>query len=130
MAVGITIAALAVLLGGKNGDGPSHFLIDAEKQIKSVVSDKTRRKAILDAIGDLSKNLTVLEKKIEAHLKDYTSVHSDFQSLETDFDEVTAKLVADQATTSKLILDTRETMRELMTREEWNAVFQSSETNN
>ncbi|MDF7822942.1 hypothetical protein P4B35_02875 [Pontiellaceae bacterium B12227] len=127
MPVGITIAALAVLFGAKGGGGPSHFLTDAETQIKSVVSDKTRRKAILDEIGDLSKKLRVLEKKIEAHLKDYAAVHSDFHASETDFDAVSANFSADQQEVAKLILDTRETMREQMTREEWNAVFQSLE---
>lgn len=130
MAVGITIAALAVLLGGKSGGGTSHFLIDAEKQIKSEVSDKTRRKAILDELGELSKKLRALEKKIESHLKEYVGIHSDFHSSESDFDAVTADFSVDQQEAAKLILRGRETMREQMTRDEWNAVFQSSENSN
>lgn len=127
MPVGVTIAALAVLLGGKSGGGTSHFLIDMDKQIKSVVQDKNRRNAILSETGNLSKQLKVFEKNINSHLKDYIGVHSDYESKDSDFDSVTACFSADQQQVTKLILDVREKMRELMTKEEWDLVFQPSE---
>ena len=126
MAVGVTIAALAVLFGGKMGGGKSisHFLIDAESEIKKTVQDKTRRKTILGELGKCSKALKKLEKRIEGHLKDYALVHADFQSTEDDFDAITTLLTADQQSASALILSTREAMREHMNAAEWNAVFQ------
>ena len=125
MAVGITIATIAVLMGGKSGGRASHFLIDAEKRIKTAVKDDARCKAALDEIGSLSTNLRKLETRITGHLKDYVRVHSDFQSAESDFDAVTELFGADQQEAANLILDARERLREQMTKEEWNEVFDS-----
>lgn len=126
MPVGVTIAAVtALLLGAKGSGGPSHFLVDVDKQIKSAVQDKNRRKAILAETGKLSKQLKKLEKEINENFGDFVAVHSDYQAEADDFDLVSQGLSDAQQQMAKLIIDAREMMRELMTEDEWTLVFPS-----
>lgn len=49
--------------------------------------------------------------------------HRAFDSGAADFDAITVRLKEDQGAVAEVFLDTREAMREHMTREEWAAVF-------
>ena len=123
--IGVTTATIIILLSG--GGEVEHSLTGLKKPVKKNIDDKGRQKLILDESKALSKDLKSLGKEIDGHVENFVKVHADFYSTGADFDFVTEQLVADQKQATKRILDARDVMHEQMTRDEWNAVFQSTE---
>jgi len=103
------------------------YLTNLKGDVKEHVQDKARQELIIDAGKVLSEDLQTMGKQIDVHFEDLIAVHADFQSIATDLDAATAKLTADQKEVSKLILDARDAMHKQMTKDEWEAVFQTSE---
>jgi hypothetical protein len=123
--VGVTTAAIIILLSG--GGDVEHYLTGIKKNVKNHVADKDRRALILDESKQLSKDLKALGKIVDKHIENLTHTHANFQSLEEDFDGITANLLSDQKQASKRMLDARDVMHEQMTREEWEAVFKQTD---
>jgi hypothetical protein len=118
-----TITALIIIFGS----GLEFYLTDLKKPVKEYVQDKARQEIIIDAGKTLSKELKELEKQVDENFQALVEVHSQYHSTAADYNEVTVRLRANQKESSRLILDTRDVMHNQMTKEEWEAVFQSSE---
>ncbi|OEU64220.1 MAG: hypothetical protein BA867_04750 [Desulfobacterales bacterium S5133MH16] len=118
-----TLTLLMLIFGG---GGLEFYLTNLKSDVKEHVQDKARQELIIDASEALSSNLQTLEKQIDVHFEDLIAVHTDFHSVATDFDAATAQLKADQKEVSQLILDARDAMHKQMTKDEWEAVFQTS----
>ena len=120
-----TLAILILLFGG--GDGLAFYLTNLKSDVKEHVQDKARQEIILDTSKALAKDLAALAGEIDDHFEDLVEVHSEYDSVASDFDEATAQLKADQKELSRLVLDARDVMHEQMTKEEWAAVFAEAE---
>lgn len=123
--VGITTATIIILLSG--GGDVEHYLTDIKKNVKSHVDDTDRRKLILEERKQLSKDLKALGKEVDKHFEALFLAHAAYQSLESDFDAATARLVADQKQTARRMLDARDVMRAQTTEQEWEAIFKVTE---
>jgi peptidoglycan hydrolase CwlO-like protein len=119
-----TITALILIFGGGSLE---FYLTNLKGDVKDHVADKARQEIIIDASKALSKDLAALAEEVDDHFEDLVEVHSEYGSTESDFDEVTEELKADQKELSRLVLDARDSMHEQMTREEWNVVFAERE---
>lgn len=115
-----TITALILIFGGSNLE---FFLTNLKKPVKEYVADADRQDAILDAGKALEKELKELTKDVEDHFNEIVEVHSVYESTTENYLTAGAKLKADQNRLTTLVLDTRDVMKENMTREEWEAVF-------
>lgn len=115
-----TITALIIIFGGS---GLEFYLTNLKKPVKEYVQDKERQESILDASTALSKELKELRKRTDANFGELIEVHGDYHSTESDFTQVTDKLLENQQETIRATLDTRDIMHEQMTKEEWEAVF-------
>lgn len=120
------IAIFTVLMLFFGGGSLEFYLTNLKGSVKEQVQDKDRRDAILDTSKALEKDLKVLAKDVEQHFNALVSMHTRFESTSADYDTAAAKLKADQKTLSTLTLGARDAMHKQMTREEWNAVFSSS----
>jgi len=109
------------------GDGLVFYLTNLKGDVKEYVQDKARQEIIIDSSKNLSKDLGELAEEIDDHFDDLLEVHSEYGSVASDFDEAIFTLKADQKELSRLVLDTRDTMHDQMTKEEWNAVFAGAE---
>ena len=119
-----TITALILIFGGGNLE---FYLTNLKKPVKEHVVDKERRDAILEAGKELEKELKILSKDIEAHFGELIEVHAEYESTSEDYLAAGAALKADQNTLAGLVLDTRDAMKENMTRSEWEQVFSKAE---
>ncbi len=119
-----TITALILIFGGGSLE---FYLTNLKGPVKEHVQDKARQEIIIDAGKALAAELAGFEEEINEHFEDLVEVHRAYDSTASDFDEATAKLLADQKKLSRMVLDARDTMHEQMTREEWEAVFQEEE---
>ena len=116
-----TLAILTFLFMG--GNSLEFYLTNLKSDVKEHVRDKACRKTILDAGKALSKDLQTLEKEVQDHVEDLAEVHSEYDSVASDFDGAIEALKADQKELSHRVLDARDVMHEQMTKEEWTAVF-------
>ena len=119
-----TITALILIFGGGNLE---FYLTNLKKPVKEYVVDKERRDAILEAGKELEKELKGLSKDIEEHFEELIEMHGEYESTTKDYLAAGAKLKADQNTLAGLVLDTRDAMKENMTRAEWEQVFSEVE---
>ena len=119
-----TITALMLIFGGGNLE---FYLTNLKKPVKEHVVDKERRDAILEAGKELEKELKVLSKDIEEHFEEVIEVHAEYESTTDDYLAAGNRLKADQNRLTMLVLDTRDAMKENMTRAEWEAVFEAVE---
>jgi hypothetical protein len=119
-----TITVLILIFGGGNLE---FYLTNLKKPVKEHVVDKERRDAILEAGKELEKELKGLAKDIEEHFEELIEVHGEYESTTADYLAASAKLKADQNTLAERVLDTRDAMKENMTRAEWEQVFSEVE---
>jgi len=119
-----TLALLMLLFGG---DGLVFYLTNLKGDVKEHVQDKARQEIIIETSKNLSKDLEELAEEIDDHFEDLLEVHSEYDSVASDFDVATAALKADQKELSRLVLDARDAMHEQMMKEEWEAVFKSED---
>lgn len=112
-----------IVLLFSSGGGLEFYLTNVKDAVEDHVKDEAKQKVILAASDDLTNQLEVLSKDVEKQFRSYVKVHSDPNSTAADFDEVTAKLVAEQQKMAKMILDARDKMHGQMTKEEWESVF-------
>ena len=119
-----TITALMLIFGGGNLE---FYLTNLKKPVKEYVVDKERRDAILEAGKELEKELKVLSKDIGEHFEELIEVHAEYESTTDDYLAAGNPLKADQNRLTMLVLDTRDAMKENMTRAEWEAVFEAVE---
>jgi len=117
------VGALALLMLLFGGGGLEYHLTNLKKPVKEHVQDKTCQKEIVNESKALAKDLQSIGKRVDRDFENLVRVHTDFQSLETDFAAAAAKLSDDQARTAKRVLDARDAMHKQMTPEEWEAVF-------
>jgi hypothetical protein len=119
-----TITALILIFGGGTLE---FYLTNLKKPVKEHVVEKERRDAILEAGKELEQELKGLSKDLEEHFEALIDVHSAYASTTEDYLAAGAKLRADQNRLTELVLDTRDIMKENMTRAEWEQVFSEVE---
>ncbi|ADE55699.1 hypothetical protein [Coraliomargarita akajimensis] len=119
--IGITIGVVVLLLGG--GDKVEHHLVSMQDSVKAVITDKDRRKAVMQESKVLAKDLVEVQKQVQQHLDHLVDVHKNFGSTKADFMVVAEALQADQMEAAMLLMETRDRIKAQMSREEWEAVF-------
>lgn len=119
-----TITALILIFGSGNLE---FYLTNLKKPVKEYVVDEVRRDAILEAGKELEEELKGLSKDIEEHFEELIEVHAEYKSATGDYPAAGAMLKTDQNKLTMLVLDTRDAMKENMTRAEWEQVFEAVE---
>ena len=121
------VGTLAVLMFLFSGGSLEFYLTNMKGDVKEHVQDKAREEIVIETSKNLSKDLGELAEEIDDHFEDLAEVHSEYDSVSSDFDEAIEALKANQKELSRLVLDVRDVMHEQMTKEEWNAVFAEKE---
>jgi hypothetical protein len=116
-----TIAALMMLFGG--GDSLENYLLHIKKPVKAAVESKITVNEMLDLSKKLGKQLKVQNKEITKLRDSFLDLHTKYDARPVDFEDYIDKLITAREEGQKYILDTRSSMKNLMTREEWTEVF-------
>jgi hypothetical protein len=117
----ITTIALIILFGG--GDSLENYLLNIKKPVKTAVESKVTVKEVLDLSKVLGKQLKAQNKEITKLKKSFLDLHTNYDAKSADFEAFIAKMTTARDEGQKHILDTRSSMKNLMTREEWTEVF-------
>jgi hypothetical protein len=116
-----TVTALSILLfGGGSFSFEKHF----KDFVKNVIEDKPRREQIMDLAkraDEKQKQYNKEGRKVWA--EDVKSAFRNFDSTEEDYRTVIAKANQSRIAMQQGVLDVRFKVVELMTEEEWNAMY-------
>jgi hypothetical protein len=118
-----TLTTLLLLSLGLGGAKLDNVFVDIKKPVKQTVTDSERRDQILDVRAELEKTLNTSRKAWKKQVAAFLDVQDDYSSTEADFDDQQAGLGELLAADHLAVLDARDSMKTLMTREEWEQVF-------
>ena len=116
-----TLTLLMLLFGG--GDSLENYLLNIKKPVKAAVESKVTVNEVLDLSKALKKQLKVQNKEITELRESFLDLHTKHDAESADFEAYLDRLMTARETGQKHILDARMSMKDLMTKEEWNEVF-------
>ena len=116
-----TIAVFLLMFGG--GDSLENYLLNIKKPVKAAVEDRTTVKEVLHLSKALKKQLKAQNKEITKLRENFLDLHTQYETKPTDIEAYIDSLMIVRERGQKHILDARSAMKNLMTREEWTAVF-------
>jgi len=117
-----TIILLSILLTGGGAD-PGLFPEDFEDQVKDVVKDKDVRGVLKDSAKDADKAAKAYNKSLEKFKKDMIKIDRDYDSTPDDFSNLVQGILDERENTLDAILETRRTLKENLTEEQWEQAF-------
>jgi hypothetical protein len=118
-----TLTTLLLVSLGLGGAQLDNVFVDIKKPVKQTVTDRERRDQILEVRAELQKTLNKNQKAWKKQVEDFLDVQDDYSSTEADFDEQQARISELLTAKAQTVLDARDRMKALMTREEWEQVF-------
>ena len=116
------VAALMFLFGGS--DTLEHYLLNIKKPAKAAIENKQTAKEVVSLSKTLEKELKEQNKELIELKKSFLDLHVKYSATLADFDSVLEEMIKSRKAGQDKILDTRFAMKELMTKEEWDKVFQ------
>jgi hypothetical protein len=117
-----TLTAITILIfavGG--GDGFSFGVF--EGGVKDFVSDRHRAKQIIAITDQADKEVEALTKDFKKASKELTKLNSNYDATRGEFKEFLDQLDERRAKFQERIIELRLKARDLMTQEEWQAVY-------
>lgn len=121
MIIAIVTAISILLQGGGGFSFEKHY----KPFVKNVVEDKSRREQILDLTKKADKQLDQYRKEVNKVLsKDIKSVFKNFDATEEDYRNAIARANQSRIAVQKILVDIRLSIKNLMTEQEWNAMYE------
>ena len=119
-------AALALLLLG--GGGSEGFLPkDFDKQVKKQMTDKVRKAQVLDLHKQMGKTFKGYNKQQKTSSKKVLALTENHEASADEFRAVVDEFFVERRKTQEKLIDARLKMKDLITREEWGAIFSAKE---
>ena len=117
----VAIATLIMMFGG--GGSLENYLLDIKKPVKAAVESKATVKEVLHLSKALKKQLKAQNKEITKLRENFLDLHTQYDTNLADIEAYVDSMMTVRERGQKHILDARSAMKNLMTREEWTAVF-------
>jgi hypothetical protein len=114
-----TVTLLLLIFGGSL----EQSLLNIKKPVKAAVENKQAVGQIVGLSKDLGKQLKVHNKEMTRSVESFFDLHVDYDATAGNFEHALDRIMAVREAGQKDILDTRQAMKELMTKEEWTEVF-------
>jgi len=116
-----TVTALMIIFGG---GGSFSFEKAYEPYLKEVVQDELRREQTLDLAKKADEELEQFQKEVEGvWSKDLKAILEDYDATEEDFRKFVARADQSRFAAQQKIVDLRFKVLELMTEDEWAALY-------
>ena len=106
-----------------SGGGAGVLPEDFNKTIKAEISDKQTRKSIGKITKQMEKDAASFEKTLEKLAKEALKLNADYDADRDEFIRMADQMIGNKEQIQKGLLDQRFALVELMTEEEWNAVW-------
>jgi septal ring factor EnvC (AmiA/AmiB activator) len=118
-----TITAITVLIFAVGGGGGGFSFGVFKPGVKDHVSDKHRAKQIIAVTKQADKEVEALTKDLNKVSKELTKLNSSYDATRGELKQSLDQLDERRAKFQERIIDLRFKARDLMTQEEWQAVY-------
>ena len=118
------IGALMAIFFSSTADLPGQGFVDLLNTfIEQRITEPNRRKAISSDADDIEKALAHFSKKLEKAAKRMVKTNEDHDSNRPGFEKILDELNRERANAQQKILDLRFSIKNQMTRKEWQGAF-------
>jgi len=118
-----TITTIIILTGG---GGAFSFGIFKDA-VKTEVSDKDRSKQVVAYLDEGDDGLKAYRKALKRNSKELAKLNAKLDASRGEFDALTARMDAERILAQRTILDVRFKVIELVTEDEWNALYKATD---
>ncbi len=117
----VIFATLILVLfgGGSEGFLPKDF----DKQVKKQMTDKVRKAQVLDLHKQIGKTFKGYNKQPKTSSKKVLALTENHEASADEFRAVVDEFFVERRKTQEKLIDARLKMKDLITREEWGAIF-------
>jgi hypothetical protein len=122
------IALFTIMFFGGSSSGVLAFIADTQDSVKSVIVEDQRQKEALITVKatrkrtqELNKDIKRLMKQLQRDLRDHRVQESDIEAIWDEYNELENDYAAD-------VVDLRFQLREQLTREEWEQIFSTNQS--
>jgi hypothetical protein len=115
------ITGLLILFGG--GGTLEHYLLNIKKPVEAVVEGKSTVKAMAKLSKSLGKELKQRNKELTSLNKEFLDLHEEYNVTVETCEAVIDRMVATRQAGQRDTLRTRHAMKQLVSDEEWRAIF-------
>jgi len=115
------VAALAALFLGVGGSGLS--MDDLKDRVKQAISDQATVEQVDGVLTEMDNLMTAYEKELKSTGQQISEANKDYDAPDSKFKGIIADGIETGDASRGRLLDLRFQMKDLMTEEEWAAVF-------
>jgi hypothetical protein len=120
----VLIGAFIVLLFSSAGDLPGQGFMDTiDALVKQGITEPDRKKAVSADVADMEETLEDFSKSLKSAGKRMVKLNKDYGSSRRAWESVLDELNGERADTQQRILELRFSIRDQMSREEWQKAF-------
>ena len=105
--------------GGPEGGMPQDF----NKQVKKKMTDEVRKDQILDLNKQIREGVKASNKRLKTLSKDVRALTPKYDSTADEIQTIVDQYFVERRETQETMIDARLKMKDLITREEWGAIF-------
>ncbi len=117
------IALFTIFFLGGSNTGMLDFIAETQDTINVVMEKDDRRKEALNTLKEIEKRTNGHNKMVNSASKDINRTLSNYEATDADIDTVWQGYFAERADYNRDMLDLRFQLKDQMTREEWQQVF-------
>ena len=117
------IALITILFLGGSSTGMLDYIADTQDTVEVVMEKDDRRKEALGTLKSMKKRTNARNKMVKRASKDMSTTLSSDAATDTDIDTVWDAYFAQRAAYNQDMLDLRYQLKDQLTREEWQQVF-------
>ena len=117
------IALITILFLGGSSTGMLDYIADTQDTVEVVMEKDDRRKEALGTLKSMKKRTNAHNKMVKRASKDMSTTLSSDAATDSDIDTVWDAYFAQRAAYNQDMLDLRYQLKDQLTREEWQQVF-------
>jgi hypothetical protein len=117
------IALITILFLGGSSTGMLDYIADTQDTVEVVMEKDDRRKEALGTLKSMKKRTNARNKMVKRASKDMSTTLSSDAAADSDIDTVWDAYFAQRAAYNQDMLDLRYQLKDQLTREEWQQVF-------
>lgn len=123
----LILTTLLIMWLGFGGGGNDYLPKDLSKRVKAEISDKQVRKEVDALVKQMNTDVAEYRKDVEAYAHEGMSLNVEYDAEHERFEALVDSIVGSREEIQKKLLDDRYRLVDLLTEEQWNAVFADKE---
>ena len=123
MLIAIFYSLFLLFGGGSDGFLPKDF----KKEVKKQITNEIRQDQVLDLHKQMGKGIKTYNKQVKTFSKDILALTENHEATAEEFQTIVDELFVERRKTQEEWITARLKMKDLITRDEWGAIFSAKD---